>query len=203
MHMIQKYVLILLIASFAAISIYFFQNKNYHQNNLSTMVENQEGIPGGHFALTTHNGERYNSESDKNLKIIYFGFTYCPDVCPTTLINMANTLEELKDKKNEITPLFISVDPERDSLEKMKTYLEFFNPGFVGLHAPFEEVQQVAKKFGSFFMKDEVNKSAIGYLVTHTGYVYLMDRKARIRKMFSSKVDTPEMIETVNLLMKH
>ena len=70
MHMIQKYVLILLIASFAAISIYFFQNKNYHQNNLSTMVENQEGIPGGHFALTTHNGEIYNSASDKNLKII-------------------------------------------------------------------------------------------------------------------------------------
>ena len=66
MHMIQKYVLILLIASFAAISIYFFQNKNYHQDNLSTKVENQEGIPGGHFALTTHNGEIYNSESDKN-----------------------------------------------------------------------------------------------------------------------------------------
>ena len=144
MHMILKYVLILLIASFAAISIYFFQNKNYHQNNLSTMVENQEGIPGGHFALTTHNGERYNSASDKNLKIIYFGFTYCPDVCPTTLINMANTLEELKDKKNEITPLFISVDPERDNLEILSKYVSAFHSKIIGLTGSVEDIEKLA-----------------------------------------------------------
>ena len=61
----------------------------------------------------------------------------------------------------------------------------------------------IAKKFGAFFMKDEVNKSAIGYLVTHTGYTYLLDRQSRVRKMFSSKVDAPRMIETIRILMNH
>ena len=61
---------------------------------------------------------------------------------------------------------------------------------------------KIAKQFGAFFIKDEVNQSAVGYLVTHTGYAYLLDREGRVRKMFSSKVDVPEMIETVNLLLK-
>ena len=158
---------------------------------------------GGDFEMDSTLGKTVNlKDFEGKLLFIYFGYTSCPDVCPTTLTVIKQAVQKLDPKNELIQVLFISVDPERDSLEKMKTYLEFFNPGFVGLHAPFEEVQQVAKKFGSFFMKDEVNKSAIGYLVTHTGYVYLMDRKARIRKMFSSKVDTPEMIETVNLLLK-
>lgn len=158
---------------------------------------------GGDFEMDSTLGKTVSLKDFKGkLLLIYFGYTSCPDVCPTTLTVIKQAVQKLDPKNELIQVLFISVDPERDSLEKMKTYLEFFNPGFVGLHAPFEEVQQVAKKFGSFFMKDEVNKSAIGYLVTHTGYVYLMDRKARIRKMFSSKVDTPEMIETVNLLLK-
>ena len=158
---------------------------------------------GGDFEMDSTLGKTVSlKDFERKLLLIYFGYTSCPDVCPTTLTVIKQAVQKLDAKNELIQVLFISVDPERDSLEKMKTYLEFFNPGFVGLHAPFEEVQQVAKKFGSFFMKDEVNKSAIGYLVTHTGYVYLMDRKARIRKMFSSKVDTPEMIETVNLLLK-
>jgi protein SCO1/2 len=158
---------------------------------------------GGDFEMDSTLGKTVSlKDFEGKLLLIYFGYTSCPDVCPTTLTVIKQAVHKLDPKNELIQVLFISVDPERDSLEKMKTYLEFFNPGFVGLHAPFEEVQQVAKKFGSFFMKDEVNKSAIGYLVTHTGYVYLMDRKARIRTMFSSKVDTPEMIETVNLLLK-
>ena len=176
MHMIQKYVLILLIASFAAISIYFFQNKNYHQNNLSTMVENQEGIPGGHFALTTHNGERYNSASDKNLKIIYFGFTYCPDVCPTTLINMANTLEELKDKKNEITPLFISVDPERDNLEILSKYVSAFHSNIIGLTGSVEDIEKVAADWKVYYKKEVNEDMPDNYIINHLDIIFIANK---------------------------
>ena len=176
MHMIQKYVLILLIASFAAISIYFFQNKNYHQNNLSTMVENQEGIPGGHFALTTHNGERYNSASDKNLKIIYFGFTYCPDVCPTTLINMANTLEELKDKKNEITPLFISVDPERDNLEILSKYVSAFHSNIIGLTGSVEDIEKVAADWKVYYKKEVNEDMPDNYTINHLDIIFIANK---------------------------
>jgi len=174
--MIQKYVLILLIASFAAISIYFFQNKNYHQNNLSTMVENQEGIPGGHFALTTHNGERYNSASDKNLKIIYFGFTYCPDVCPTTLINMANTLEELKDKKNEITPLFISVDPERDNLEILSKYVSAFHSNIIGLTGSVEDIEKVAADWKVYYKKEVNEDMPDNYTINHLDIIFIANK---------------------------
>ena len=176
MHMIQKYVLILLIASFAAISIYFFQNKNYHQNNLSTMVENQEGIPGGHFALTTHNGERYNSASDKNLKIIYFGFTFCPDVCPTTLINMANTLEELKDKKNEITPLFISVDPERDNLEILSKYVSAFHSNIIGLTGSVEDIEKVAADWKVYYKKEVNEDMPDNYTINHLDIIFIANK---------------------------
>ena len=103
--------------------------------------------------------------------------------------------------ESEIDQLYIiqrmlgPLTPQQDAL-----FLR--NPRFVGLHAPLEDVQKIAKQFGAFFIKDEVNQSAVGYLVTHTGYTYLLDRKGRVRKMFSSKVDVPEMIETVNLLLK-
>ena len=176
MHMIQKYVLILLIASFAAISIYFFQNKNYHQNNLSTMVENQEGIPGGHFALTTHNGERYNSASDKNLKIIYFGFTFCPDVCPTTLINMANTLEELKENKNEITPLFISIDPERDNLEILSEYVSAFHPNIIGLTGSVEDIEKVTADWKVYYKKEVNEDMPDNYTINHLDIIFIANK---------------------------
>jgi len=176
MHMIQKYVLILLIAGFAAISIYFFQNKNYYQDNLSTKVENQEGIPGGHFALTTHNGEIYNSESDKNLKIIYFGFTFCPDVCPTTLINMANTLEELKDYKNEITPLFISVDPERDNLEILSEYVSAFHPNIIGLTGSVEDIEKVAADWKVYYKKEANEDMPDNYTINHLDIIFIANK---------------------------
>ena len=176
MHMIQKYVLILLIASFAATSIYFFQNKNYHQDNLSTKVENQEGIPGGHFALTTHSGEIYNSASDKNLKIIYFGFTFCPDVCPTTLINMANTLEELKGNKNEITPLFISIDPERDNLEILSEYVSAFHPNIIGLTGSVEDIEKVTADWKVYYKKEVNEDMPDNYTLNHLDIIFIANK---------------------------
>ena len=176
MHMIQKYVLILLIASFAAISIYFFQNKNYHQDNLSTKVENQEGIPGGHFALTTHSGEIYNSTSDQNLKIIYFGFTFCPDVCPTTLINMANTLEELKENKNEITPLFISIDPERDNLEILSEYVSAFHPNIIGLTGSVEDIEKVTADWKVYYKKEVNEDMPDNYTINHLDIIFIANK---------------------------
>ena len=93
----------------------------------------------------------------KKLQLIYFGYTSCPDICPTTLTVIKQAVEELDPSGEQIQVLLITVDPERDSLEKMKIYLEFFNPEFVGLHAPLEDVQEIAKQFGALFIKDEVN----------------------------------------------
>ena len=111
-------------------------------------------------------------------------------------------------KREEILD-YITYTEKRSELQssvlKQKTAYEM-QRGLVGsemcIRDSLEDVQKIAKQFGAFFIKDEVNRSAVGYLVTHTGYTYLLDRKGRVRKMFSSKVDVPEMIETVNLLLK-
>ena len=157
---------------------------------------------GGEFEMESTLGKKVGlKDFEGKLLLVYLGYTSCPDICPTTLTVIKHAVQELDPNGKKIQVLFITIDPKRDSLEKMKTYLEFFDPKFVGLYAPLEEVQNIAQKFGAFFMKDEVNKSAIGYLVTHTGYTYLLDRQSRIRKMFSIKVDVPIMIETIRILM--
>ena len=91
---------------------------------------------------------------------------------------------------------------DTDIKQAKKIFTELINYAETSNSLMKEDVQKIAKQFGAFFIKDEVNQSAVGYLVTHTGYTYLLDRKGRVRKMFSSKVDVPEMIETVNLLLK-
>ena len=157
---------------------------------------------GGEFEMESTLGKKVGLKDFKGkLLLVYLGYTSCPDICPTTLTVIKHAVQELDPNGKKIQVLFITIDPTRDSLEKMKTYLEFFDPKFVGLYAPLEEVNKIAQKFGAFFMKDEVNKSAIGYLVTHTGYTYLLDSQSRVRKMFSSKVDAPKMIETIRILM--
>ena len=135
------------------------------------------------------------------LVLIYFGYTSCPDICPTTLTVIKQAVQELQDSGEKVQVLFISVDPERDSVEQMKTYLEFFDPGFIGLWGKLDQIQKVAKKFGAFFIKNEETQSALGYLISHTGYVYLLDRQSRVRKLFSSKVDAEEIVETISLIL--
>ena len=92
-------------------TFFISSNRNYHQDQVVTQVENQDGIPGGHFRLKTHDGKIYDSKEDQRPMLIYFGFTYCPDVCPTTLLTMANVIEKLGDDAKKLTPLFITVDP--------------------------------------------------------------------------------------------
>ena len=134
------------------------------------------------------------------LVLIYFGYTSCPDICPTTLTMIKHALQELGDSREKVQVLFISVDPERDSVEQMKSYLEFFDPGFIGLWGKLDQIEKVAKKFGAFFIKNAETQSAVGYLMSHTGYVYLLDRQSRVRKLFSSKVGAEEIVETIRLL---
>ena len=109
--MFQKYFLILLAAALLSFVLYLFgtffisSNRSYNQDKVVTEVENQEGIPGGHFKLRTHDGKIFDTMENQDPMLIYFGFTYCPDVCPITLLTMANVLDKLDNEK--ITPLFI------------------------------------------------------------------------------------------------
>ena len=160
-----------------------------------------EGL-GGEFSMDSTLGEPISlSQFKGQLVMVYFGYTSCPDICPLTLTVVKQAMRQLGESRGEVQMLFISVDQERDSVEQMKIYLEFFHPTFIGLHGELEQVRKVAKQFGAFFMKDTESLSSIGHLISHTGYVYLLDRQSRVRKLFRSDVEALEIVETVRLLL--
>lgn len=126
------------------------------------------------FALQDTAGDTFHlSDIQDNIVLIYFGYTFCPDVCPMTLWDVREALADLEGREN-IKVLFISVDPERDTPEVLARYTNAFDPTFIGLTDEFTALQQVMKPFGAFAEKEEVSNSAANYLVNHTARVYLL-----------------------------
>ncbi|WP_374308891.1 SCO family protein [Methylocella sp.] len=133
---------------------------------------------GAPFDLATTQGARF---SDAGLKgephLVFFGYTHCPDVCPTTLAQISSAFAALgKDAK--IGALFVTVDPERDTPEALKDYLSSFDPRIVGLTGTDGEIRAAARAFRAYYRKNPPDASG-GYAMDHTGVVYLMDREGR------------------------
>ena len=128
---------------------------------------------GGPFVLTDQNGTR-KTEADFRGKymLVFFGYTYCPDVCPTTLAVIRAALDQMGERAERIVPVFITVDPKRDTPDALKTYLSSFGPRFVGLTGTSEEIASVAKEFRVFYRNHD--GEGANYTVDHSGVVYLM-----------------------------
>ena len=149
----------------------------------------QTAAIGGPFRLTDQNGR---TVTDQDLKghpfLVFFGFAHCPDVCPTTLFEISEILRKLGPDGDRMRALFISVDPERDTPDKMKEYLSSFDPRLVGLTGDAEAVAAVAKAYRVYFKKVPLDDG--GYTMDHTAIVYLMDKEGRFVAPFSIKRTT-------------
>ena len=140
---------------------------------------------GGPFALVDHHGDRVTHESySGKYLLIFFGYTYCPDVCPTELLVFGQTLDALGDKAERIQALFITVDPERDTVETLAEYVANFHPDLVGLTGTVAEVKDAAKAFRVFFRKSPGEEGDANYLVDHTSIVYFMDPSGEFVRHF-------------------
>lgn len=137
---------------------------------------------GGPFTLTDHTGKRV---TDKDFRgrymLIFFGFTFCPDVCPSALQVMSATLDKLGPKAERFVPLFITVDPERDTPQQMALYVQSFHPRLVGLTGTPAEIDAVKKAYRIHTRKREDPKSSAAYTVDHPGQVYVMGPEGRYR----------------------
>ena len=133
-------------------------------------------LVGGPFSLTSHAGKRV-TEKDFAGKymLIYFGFTNCPDVCPSGLQVMAAAIDKLGAKAQRIVPILITVDPERDTPEQLAKYVTQFHPRLVGLTGTEQEIREVAKAFRVYYSKVKDPKSTAGYTVDHSALFLLMD----------------------------
>jgi len=128
---------------------------------------------GGPFALVDQNGKPRRESDFRGLyRLVYFGYTNCPDVCPTTLAAIAQAFGKIGARKTKLVPLFISIDPERDSPKVLKAYLSAFGPEFVGLTGSTSAVNSVAREYRVYFARHPLASG--GYAVDHSSLLYLM-----------------------------
>jgi protein SCO1/2 len=141
------------------------------------------GAPfGQRLALHDHNGRAVTLETFKGkVVVVFFGYTHCPDVCPTTLSDIAAAFKLMpQGLPDKVQVLFVSVDPERDTPAVLKAYVPYFHPSFLGLHGSLEEVAQAARDFRIVYRK-HVEPGADGYLVDHSAGSYVLDSHGRLR----------------------
>ena len=157
---------------------------------------------GGDFSLTGPEGKTVSLEDFRNkVVLIYFGYTFCPDVCPITLSNLKMLMLSLEEKAEDVQVIFISIDPERDNYEKLKNYVPYFHPTFIGLTGSEAEIAAVAKKYQTIYIKQNVESEA-GYLMAHSDVVILVDQNGRYRGRYKSKYDMDKLATDVRLLLR-
>ena len=146
-----------------------------------------KALIGGAFELTDHTGKTVtNKDYLGKFMLVYFGFTYCPDICPTELQHIAGALDIIgKQRRAKLVPLFVTIDPERDTRELMASYVENFHPDLVGLVGSVEQIKTVAKAYRVFFKKVKEKDQPDGYTMDHSSLVFLMDHKGEYVRHFS------------------
>ena len=147
-------------------------------------------IPGGPFALTDHLGQPVsNGEFGRDLLLIVFGYTTCPDVCPTTLLGVASALDLLGEQAAQVQPLFVTVDPERDTPEVLAPYVAAFHPRLVGLTGSAAQIKRVAGDYRVYYAR--VGPEDGDYFMDHSAFVYLVGADGRPLAYFPHDL-TPE-----------
>lgn len=137
--------------------------------------------PVADFTLTAAGGKPVSlSDFRGKLTVLYFGYTFCPDICPTTLSDMAKVMKELGPKAKDVQFVMVSVDPDRDTPEKLAEYVSYFDPSFVGVTGTPDQIAAAATPFGIFYQKHE-GTAASGYLVDHTASLNVVDQEGRMR----------------------
>ena len=148
------------------------------------------GGPGGDFVLTAHTGQTISSEQYRGrYMLIYFGYSYCPDVCPLDLQKLSAALYQLEEEGYDTTPIqpiFITIDPERDTVAELATFVPDFHPRLVALTGTVDEISKVAGDYKVYFAKRE-QEGTDDYLMDHSALIFAMDPEGQYVRLFSTR----------------
>jgi protein SCO1/2 len=150
---------------------------------------------GGPLELTMHTGERVTEEDFKGRpSLVYFGFTYCPDICPGTLVAIENAYKRLPDDMEPPRTILISVDPERDTPEALAAYVESnaFPDDLVGLTGSDDEIRAVSNAFSAGYARVETPESVADYTMDHTSLIYVMGADWKLKTFFAESINNPD-----------
>ena len=198
---LKKKITLLIIFSLTLVILFFYK---YHNNKSHTQI-------GGNFELTNHLNQKTTNDSFNGYyRLVFFGFTNCPDFCPNTLNNIGIVINQI-DKKDQLVSIFITVDPERDTVAKLKKYLTNFDSKIIGLTGTKEQIKFVKTKYKIFSKKvmDVKKKNGEsnnhhdehdhgGYSVDHTTIIYLMNKKGFYITHFSPDTNNSDMVKKIN-----
>ena len=146
--------------------------------------QNYQEIKKYAFTMDSSEGKVSLKDFNGRYAVIYFGYMFCPDVCPTSLTMLAEALKQLpQEEAKRFQPIFISVDPERDTLKGLKEYANYFYAGSIGLTSNPEYLKQVSREYNAYYAKEYLKDSKMDYSVSHTSNIYIMDKEG---KLFSS-----------------
>ena len=159
--------------------------------------------PPPNFTLASTDGGDFTlSEQSGKVVLLYFGYTYCPDICPATLGTIKTALNRLsEEERQDVSVLFVTIDPERDTLERLGKYLDSFNAGFLGAVPTLEELEQLKADYKIVAEKEEIQADG-SYLMAHTGLVYVLDRAGNLRLGFFTTTSGDDMAHDIRLLLK-
>lgn len=136
-----------------------------------------------------------------SIVLLFFGYTSCPDVCPTTLAELNLAMQGIGAGADKVQVVFISVDPERDTPEKIQDYVSHFNPAFIGLSGSAQDLQEIWDAYG-IYRELEQSESALGYIVNHTARVNLIDKNGNLRLSYGFNTPVEDIVHDLKLLLK-
>lgn len=157
--------------------------------------------PGGDFTLDSQRGKVSLSDYDGRVRLLYFGYTFCPDVCPGSLQRIGAAFKKLNEEElKKVQAFFISVDPDRDGLKKLDDYSRYFHPQIIGMTGTKAQIDDIAKRYDVTYRKSE-GSSPESYLVDHTGYIFVLDKKGKIRDYLPHVVKIDRAVKVIRKLI--
>jgi protein SCO1/2 len=172
-------VLVFLAAALAVLiaGVAFFWQPEIPERPLPTAVI----AAGGDFTLQSASGPVSLSDFRGKVVLLYFGYTYCPDVCPTSLAATAEGMKQLSpDEAANVAMIFVSVDPKRDTPARLKEYAEFFHPAMVGVTGTPDNIAEIAKRYGVFYAEQKLEMSGGGYVVDHSADTFIVGKDGQL-----------------------
>ena len=156
---------------------------------------------GGDFSVEIQNKDLALTDLRGNVVLLYFGYTQCPDICPTNLALMTQALNQLsEDELAKVNGLFVSVDPERDNPTRLEEYVKYFHPNIIGATAEQDKIDEITKLYGAAYRIVE-GDSAMGYTVDHSSYTYVIDAKGKLRHALEHATPSANILEVVRELL--
>lgn len=178
-----------------AAGVVFFRPHTFH----GTVIQSPE--PSYNFTLTGANGDVSLSDYRGKMVLMYFGYTFCPDICPGTLANAAQALRNMGDKADEVQLIMVSLDPERDTPEKLAEYTGHFYPSFIGITGTKEQIDEIAALYGIYYKINE-GSEATGYLIDHTATMMVLDREGYLKLVFPYGVTAEEIADDLEYMLR-